>query len=235
MGTFGGAQPIVTDELLFIIDPSNKESYTSGNTFNTIGEVQTSGTLYNGIEFSNEGGGSLLYDGTNEHGAISSANADNFNHLLTNNFSALIWCKPSQIPGGIKSRIFGLGYVKQWQFEMRGGNGTRFTINYNKNSTNYFVSNGPNVSFDTWQQTGFVMDNGVVKHFVNGEFTGHNNTIVGDGNFEEFYQPYSYGNYNTGTDGRYNGYLSHHAVYTKVLSSEEILQNYNALKGRFGL
>ena len=235
MAGFSGARPIIVNGLIFIIDPSNKECYESGNTFHTVSkDYRYTGNMYNGITFTNEGSGSFLYDGTNEHASISATNANNFRSLLLNNFSALIWCKPQQI-SGIASRIFGLGYVNQWQFEMRGGAGTRFTINYKKNSTNYFLSNGPNVSFDTWQQTGFVVDNGVIKHFVNGEFTGHEHTIVGDGNFEEGNQPYSYGNYNTSTDGRYNGYLSHHAVYNRVLSANEILENYNSLKGRFGL
>lgn len=235
MAAFTGAPPIVTDGLLFIIDPANKESYVSGTTFYTISEnFRYPGVMYNGITFSDEGLGSFLYDGTNEHASISSANADNFNQLLINNFSALIWCKPSAIPG-ITSRIFGLGYVAQWQLEMRGGGGTRFTINYKKNLINYLPTIGPNVNFNNWQQVGFVISNGVLKFFINGSFTGNEVTIIGDGNFEESYQQYSYGNYNTGMDGRYNGYLSHHAVYTKVLTSDEILQNYNALKGRFNL
>jgi len=229
-----GAPQISTNDLVFIIDPSNKETYTSGSVFNTISDRYSyQGTMYNGITFSQEGNGSFLYDGTNEHAAISSTDADNFHQLLTNNFTAMIWCKPSAI-AFIASRIFGLGYLKQWQFEIRGSSFNQFALNYRKSSTNYFVK-GPSVDFDTWQQAGIVVSNGIIKFFVNGVITGGSHTIPNDGNFEEVSQPYSYGNYDTGTDGRYNGYLSHHAVYNRVLSGSEILQSYNSLKGRFGL
>jgi hypothetical protein len=47
------------------------------------------------------------------------------------------------------------------------------------------------------------------------------------------------GDYNSGYDGgltaRMNGKISIVRIYDRALSASEILQNYNALKGRFGL
>ena len=62
---FNTKLPIVTDGLVFSIDPYNKKSYVSGNT--TINDLvsngMTGGTLENGVTFDDK---NLVFDGTNQ-------------------------------------------------------------------------------------------------------------------------------------------------------------------------
>jgi len=67
MGTFGGAQPIVTDGLVFAVDAANYESYPgSGTTWSDL-VGSNNGTLINGPTFDSGNGGSIVFDGTNDY------------------------------------------------------------------------------------------------------------------------------------------------------------------------
>lgn len=72
MGVTGGEETIVQDGLVFAVDASNTLSYTSGSTtvYNIMGN--NTGSMVNssddGIPIdSSEGGGSWLFDGTDEY------------------------------------------------------------------------------------------------------------------------------------------------------------------------
>ena len=43
------------------------------------------------------------------------------------------------------------------------------------------------------------------------------------------------GGYDGNTDFDYDGIIANSQIYNRALSANEVLHNYNALKGRFGL
>ena len=65
MGAFGGPD-IITDGLVFSMDPGSTRSYagTGTTTYNIINN--TSGTLENGVTFSTNNGGYFDFDGTDD-------------------------------------------------------------------------------------------------------------------------------------------------------------------------
>jgi hypothetical protein len=141
------------------------------------------------------------------------------------------WIKPSNMPG-LAQRLFGLGYVSQWQLELRGGGTQRLSINYNQSGVNYFNGNGPLVTWEVWNHIGFVINNGVVNYILNGQLY---NGFTISGNFVPSGQPFSIGNYNGQGDGAYKGNISSCQLYNRALSATEINQNYNAITQRFNL
>lgn len=223
-----GAKDIVTDGLVLYLDAANYKSYTSGSTTWTDLTInKLNATLVNNPAYSTGSVKSLIYAGST-WGYI---NSNEVIQSLTNNFTALCWINPTTPFAG--ARLFGPGYIGFWQFEFRGGSGTRMSINYNNSGSNIFQSNGPYIGFNSWQQVGFLIDNSEVKFIQNGSIGSTNFTVAGS--FKPTNAVYSVGNYNGGTDGAYYGEIASHTVYNRVLTSAEVLQNYNALKVRFGL
>ena len=63
---------IVTDGLVLYLDAANTKSYVSGSTtWNDISRTNINGTLVNGPTFSSDGGGSILFDGSNDYVQIN--------------------------------------------------------------------------------------------------------------------------------------------------------------------
>jgi hypothetical protein len=220
------APNIVTDGLILYLDATNTKSYVSGSTIwrNLVGEF--SANITGPVTFSTGSIPALSYSG---NGWVYVSPQPIFTTLL-NNFTILGWINPRST--FIGPRIFGLGYVNQWQLELRGGGGTRLSINYNNGGGNVFQQGGPSISLNTWQQVGFVINNSVVNFIYNGQIVS-TGTFTVAGSFTNGNQNYSIGNYNTGLDGAYPGQIASHQVYNRVLSEQEVLQNYNATKGRY--
>jgi hypothetical protein len=129
------------------------------------------------------------------------------------------------------------GYAELWfagnQYAAK--NGIQLTsgdIRYVTTNSDY-IANASN-PFNTWMNFCLTINkvNGVVQFYKNGVFIGSNN-----------FTPFSVGtqavamgyNYLTGNTDWMNGSIATTSLYDRILSSGEVLQNYNVLKGRFGL
>ena len=63
---------IVTNGLVLCLDAANKRSYPgAGTTWTDLSHNPTNLTLYNGLSYSDEGNGSLLFDGTDDYASGS--------------------------------------------------------------------------------------------------------------------------------------------------------------------
>lgn len=227
MASIGGSN-IVKSGLVLSLDAANARSYVSGSTTWRDMASGFSANITGPVTPSTGSIPALSYSG---NGWVYISTQPVFTTLL-NNFTILGWINPSAASSG--ARVFGLGYINQWQLELRGGGGTALSINYNNGGGNIFQTGGPTVSINTWQQVGFVINNSVVNFIYNGQISSTGAFTV-TGNFANGNQNYSIGNYNTGTDGSYPGQIASHQVYNRVLSADEIAQNFNATKGRFNL
>jgi hypothetical protein len=210
------------------LDAANARSYVSGSTIWRDLASGFSANITGPVVPSTGSIPALSYSG---NGWVYISTQPVFTTLL-NNFTILGWINLSSTFTGV--RVFGLGYTSQWQFELRGGNGTRLSINYNNGGGNIFQQSGPSISLNTWQQVGFVINNSVVNFIYNGQISSTGAFTV-TGNFANGNQNYSIGNYSTGTDGAYPGQIASHQVYNRVLSAAEITQNYDAQRSRFNL
>jgi len=220
---------VITNGLILNLDAGFTPSYpTTGSTWYDLSGNSYNGVLANGPTFSSANNGSIVYDGTDDWVYVPSQTA--FNSLV-NNFTVVGWIKPSTL-SGVAQRLFGLGYVAQWQLELRGSGTQGLSINYNQSGVNYFNTGGPLVTWDAWQQVGFVINNSVVNYILNGQLY---NSFTISGNFVPSGQPFSVGNYNGAGDGAYKGNIASCQLYNRALTSAEILQNYNSTKARFGL
>ena len=225
---------IVIDGLRFCLDAANTKSYPgSGTTWTDISGKNHDGTLTNGPTFSSDNGGCIVFDGSNDHIGMLGTATDLGINDTSSSFSFSVWFKTGttsekymfdNFDGStqdISCRLDG-GELELYLRGSSGGivNAVRYG-SYTLNAWNNAVYNfDSSTSPDTFTA------------YVNGINTG-TSTSHFSGNFE------SGSNFRIGMrpagGGQFSGRIACAMLYNKSLTEAEVKQNYNALKGRFGL
>ena len=219
---------IITNGLVLYLDAGNNKSYPgTGSTWNDLSGNNNNGTLTNGPTFSSENKGSIVFDGTNDSCSYSLA----LNKALT----VITWAKS---PTSTWNDTAGLG-------SCRFQNG--FIIHNNENTTviDAYIMNGNVSASYTYLGSATVSNimiptmysfvtNGIDSH----QFYVNNSRIINSTTAMSRSDTPSSVAITLASDsgGRWNNIIFYsHLLYNRVLSSTEIIQNYNALKGRFNL
>ena len=230
MGTFGGAQPIVTDGLVFAVDAANYESYTSGSTTWSDLAGSNNGTLINGPTFDSGNGGSIVFDGTNAY--IQNGYLDNGGGSGTAQ-SYNIWFKADTL--NVSGTSQGLLFWDVYNGIRILHNSGEIGIQTDGDNSDGDFSPTPTATTNTWHNVAFNFNQGVsYECWFDGVSFGSaatsdtsgapsRNLLIGAKNHNGITQDF------------FNGNIAIVQAYNRALSSTEITQNYNALKGRFGL
>jgi hypothetical protein len=225
-------QNIVTNGLTLYLDSANKDSYPgTGTTWYDLSGNGYNGTLTNGPSFlSNQNGGILDFDGVDDYTSLGSSAA-------------------SLIQGKTAVTI-GIFFKLDVLDDLRGLIGT---LNYFCGGNLGLVARGDVLTF--YNDTGTCYDVGISSFvetgkwiYAVGTYDGTTTRIYGikDGTLSQSSGTSKSGATNTFTSdfivigNQYSSYFTNGQcgtafVYNRVLSQEEILQNYNATKTRFGL
>lgn len=240
-----GAKPygnIITDGLVLNLDATNPQSYPgTGTTWFDRSGYNNNGTLTNGPAYLQERGrGTIVFDGVNDYAGLPSGN------ITAGSVSMFFWISGSyqnyylsvfernSVTGtGLTTPIPSNGWV-QVGFMAVSGSSNKFVINgtvYNANGAGSFPYDNATYKPIFWM--------GNVVPF------GGNSTP----NTSFHLQPGggAYGGFNwvdftyktigvTATAGNqryFSGGISSALIYNRMLSDQEVLQNYNALKSRF--
>lgn len=221
---FNYSPKIVTNGLVLYLDAANTKSFVSGSTrWNDISRSGISGTLVNGPTFSNTNGGNIVFDGVDDYGTLSS------NLVLNGSFTWVINCK-SNVMSAAQNRQTYLAGTGNW-FE-QSDNDTLFVVNTNELSFNLELPTGL-LPQNTWYNIAVTRKTDNTFDFY---YNGVKQTLRGGGTtpVSASYNISIVGAISGG--GRYwNGNMSQILIYNRALTSDEILQNYNATKSRFGL
>ena len=222
---------IVTNGLVLHLDAGRVSSYGGdGTTWRDLSGNNNNGTLLNGVGFTADDGGSLIFDGVNDYIPIKS-----FDHTATNTVE--MWFK--QTTYSQYSCPYASGYLptQRWQFTNTDEN---MFIYFDMTGTN-FVYEDSGINVTTSEGWAHII---VTADYYNNEYkTYKNGSLVQTGdlnNMQWSYRPDTQG-YNfidisrnvTNNNGFLSGNISTLRIYTKVLSAAEVLQNYNATKGRY--
>ena len=204
---------IITDGLVLCLDAANKQSYPgSGNVwYDLVGS--NNGALTNGATYSSANGGVIALDGVNDYIDIPIN--------LTNTNYTIMGASRYVVVGG---RTFSAKNNNWLMGHWNGSTQNHFAEGWvssegaGSSDTNWriYAATG-NYSGDSWA---FYL-NGVLNAGPNGGGSnGPNNFAIGS------YQ---------GSSEFSNSHISFIICYNRVLTPAEILQNYNALKGRYNL
>ena len=234
IGYYGG---IVRDGLVLDLDAAKLDSYPrTGRIWNDISANGNNGTLINGPSFDSENGGSIVFDGVDDY--VSTTLNLGSNPLPAHTIS--VWFKTSVASGkkliGIESTQTGTSSAHDRHLYV-GTNGKVYYGVYD--STFRYISSTISVTGNTWVNAiGVSTGNNSIMLYMNGVI---DTTGVGNG-FSLYTTSYiKIGGFLPTTQwpnslsGVFTGNISQCQIYNRALSATEILQNYNAIKSRYGL
>ena len=212
---------IVTNGLVLNLDAGFVGSYpTTGTTWYDLSGNSTNGTLTNGPTFNSTNSGSIVFDGVDDHVKCL------FNSVPVQGPGTISFFGYYSINTGVLNTITITAGSLAIQVGIRGGTGTVWK--YGGGSLLTYTL--PTVNqIARWTTT---FDGSNVAVYINGILDSSTTSAQNQSsNSNTFY----IGTYaDTGLEA-FPGRLYNCQVYNRVLSSNEILQNYNAQKGRFGL
>ena len=239
MGVKAGPR-VSTNGLVFDIDAANSRSYSgSGNTANgLIGGI--GGTLVNGVGFSSANNGSFFFDGTNDF--INIPSQTNLLSFGTNNFTISLWLYPKYVYSG--SGFYYQTILSNYTSYESDFNSYLHVVLFNSDfynfydfisildsTGNYISGFGISLLINQWSNVVFTKDGTTFSGYKNGigstsvtktgvNYSGSRNTKIGGG---------------VSSTQTLSGNVTQVQLYNRALSAQEILQNYNATKGRYGI
>jgi hypothetical protein len=230
-----GGPNTVTSGLVLELDAGNIKSYpTTGTTWFDKSGNAYNGTLTNGPTFNSGSLGSIVFDG------VDDSCRSILNSQLSNSFTFSAFTKPTTIPitpstppaGIVVSEVasynnywafLGL-YLGKWHWALYDGGVNPYITSSAVPTTSWAYITGVR---DVVADTLYFYVNGVLDSTLNDTTTTvpvYSAFTVGG----QVSQPF-------GQSRLYNGSVAITQIYNKALSANEVLQNYNATKGRFGL
>lgn len=223
--------PIVTDGLVFSIDAYNTKSYVSGSTtVYDLSKQKTSCTLHNGVGFN---GKSFFFDGADDY--ISTVYNSDFTFNVGQSTSLSVWINPTAT-GTIMSNLTTspgawVGFVVQISsvgvhMDIRNGVNNWF----NKDSTPIIDGDWHHVAV-TYNGSS---DNSGINIYIDGELSTTTSTSNDSLTAYTNNNPINIGR-NPGFTNYFDGDIGLFGIYNRVLSLDEIRQNYDTTKHRFGL
>jgi hypothetical protein len=219
---YGG---IVRDGLVLDLDAAKRDSYSGvGTAWNDISGNQNNGTLINGPTFNSGNGGSIVFDGVNDYTSL--------NFINPYAETVIVWVKSNTSTWNENG----------WISSSRRQNGHIIHPNQSISSVGFYILNSSagfllvgtiTPSSITIPNMYCITTNGSNSHkiYLNGSLQATNTTSV-TRTTSPTAQTYEIAK--DDTVARYgNGTYYSVLRYNRELSASEILQNYNATKGRY--
>ena len=206
---------IISDGLVFYLDAANRRSYSgSGLTVNgLVGAIN--GALVNGVGFTSLNSGSFTFDGTNDQILLN-------NVILSGSqdFTISAWVESTGGTGTIFANysagnlqmLYSPNYIGFW---LDNNSAYASSANYKAGPVNLTVQRSGGFNL-------FVYLDGLLIR------TGSSSASIGTtSNFRL--------GASSGGNELFQGKIYNIQVYSRALTQQEILQNYNATRKRFGL
>lgn len=233
------------------LDAGNPKSYSgTGTTWFDRTQNGNNGTLTNGPTFNSANGGSIVFDGTNDYVNLSDPTSL---RLGTSNFTINLWfltINNSSSTALIVKRQsinpFNLVNIGIGTAVNTGGGGSDVTsskkirFGIRADNSNQYIANTTNDIIDgQWKNITLVRNSGTIALYINNVIQSLDVVYnLGTGISSNISVP-SY-NWSVGAVGDISvqyltGNISQTSIYNRALSAQEVLQNFNATKSRYGL
>jgi hypothetical protein len=224
---------IIKDGLVLWLDAMNNNSYPeSGTTWTDLSGNNNTGTLTNGPTFNTANGGTILFDGSNDYVTLPSL-------TLGNEITVMCFVRPqttSIIQTILGNSAAGTNTNGIRLFFNPSGAQRTIVTEVGNGSTGDTTSTGVKIVFDTWQHITYVLNKNTtkLKIYYNGILEAEKTSTVNNYNTTGVLR---IGTLIDGFPGFYilKGDISSYNIYTRELSPNEVLQNFNANRGRFGI
>ena len=208
---------IVSDGLVFYIDAANTRSYSGSGTSSNSLVGGIGATLVNGVGFTSSNNGAFTFDGSNDY-----INFGNSSAVQQSSGTLSAWAKASSPGGGYRGII-----AKQGAYGLFYTDNVLVAYDWAADAPR---STGLNIADNTWKNVVLTYQSGVsngTRIYINGVSVLTTTITVLN----------QTGNLFGGAEANAGQYaacqISLFNMYNRALSATEILQNYNATKGRY--
>jgi hypothetical protein len=220
--SYANGPKIVTDGLALYLDAGNSKSYPgSGNTWYDLKSSYNATVAGGSPTYSSINGGVLTFNGTSDYMLIPDPGS-------LGNFTISCWVYPLLSSTGGAPSIIASVYPSKVNFQITYfNNQTVYAGIYNAGwalTSNVSASQG-------WQNLVLTYNGSSMILYRNTVAIANVSTSISaqsSGSGIRIGRRWDFGDY-------WNGYISSVRIYNRALSSDEITQNYQATKGRFGL
>ncbi len=224
---------IVTNGLVLNIDPSKSTSYSGvGNTIYDLSGFGNTGALTNGPTFSGLNGGSLTFNGTSQYiDLVPSGTGITLTSSSNYNISCWVYVDSSQpkIAPSIIEKYNGVG---GYPIAIRYGSNSIYTIVYDGSNS---AATGGSVAFNTWTyfSANNILSQKKLEVYMNSSLMNSTtystlNNITTTASIKVGYRGFDANTY-------FAGKVAFLTIYNRALTQQEISQNFNALRSRFGI
>ena len=229
----------VRSGLVLQLDAGNHRSYPgSGTAWTDMSGLGNTGTLTNGPTFNSANGGSIVFDGTNDYVSIPYINSP---FRQTSQITYDFWAYK-----GVS------GVTNIMGTSVAGGGGTG-AVYFNSDTSIFFywcpsnplsdrqISATVSNTLNTWNNYSFTINyqTAVYQWYQNGvaltsTLSNSVTTYTPATSYNRSFDDYVGGWY-VNSPTYYTGRIASVSIYNRALTAAEVLQNYNALRSRFGL
>jgi hypothetical protein len=229
--------------LVLYLDAANIKSYpSSGTVWNDLSGNDITATLTNGPTFDTANGGSIVFDGTNDRAVV----LNNINlQMGTADYSIEAWVNFNTLPGvGAATATAALFRKNVTNFNecdlsiISGSGGYRINTSQGNGtfSTGYTSSIAISISTGSWYQFCITRQGTNISHYMTGSLV----STITNGLATVFTSSTADGSGSIGSvvngGNRTTGKIATVRIYKNVaLTADQVLQNFNATRSRFGV
>lgn len=223
----GGQGSIITDGLVLNLNAANPRSYSppyTGTTWTDLSGNGNNGTLTNGPTFNSSNGGSIVLDSSDDYINFSGNNAIDISTNTSVTFSVWVnlvfynYGNPGLWRTGNNFMIFQGGTYRPW---------VRW------NGTNILQPNtGYTTPLNEWIHLTYIVESGGpgVYYYTNGQLRHSSTHSISTPSFSITQLGYQL-SLGERTPGKY----AMVTIYNRALTAQEVSQNFNATRARFGI
>ena len=240
--TISYGSSIITDNLVMLLDAANPRSYPrSGSTWNDISGSANTGTLQSTPTYNAINGGYFIFNGTSNY--VSTAT------LISSptNFSLGIWFQTSIAAG---HKLIGFENTQTTSpstaYDRHLYIGPDGLLNFGIYNSGYFLATSSTAVNDgKWHYAVGAYNNtsGNMSLYIDSVLVGTSKTNL-PGVYTGYWRIASYtlsegapgpAGWPNGVDGYFNGNISVAQVYYLELTANQVSQNFEAYRGRYGI
>lgn len=219
---------IVTDGLILYLDAANRDSYPgSGTLWSDLSGNRNTCTLSGGYSFSSSGNGSVLFNGINGYGSVPSSPS-----ISLTTATASVWFKYTTAAGN-GAEVMGKHDTSSSTngFSIYLYNGT-MQASVKNASTSYSPPVNVAVSTNVWHNAVLTFSSNSTANFY---FNGSLISSAATGTLTTSAQPLRFADSVDTYWTIMGGSIGAASMYNRALSASEVLQNFSAIRGRFGV
>jgi hypothetical protein len=237
--SLGHGASVVRDGLVLHLDAANVKSYPgTGTTWSDLSGNGNDGTLTNGPSFSGGSKGSLIFDGVNDNTLLPT---NFFSFPTLNTFTINLWFNSTQTNGGTllgQQNTSNPSSASGWVpvIYLRADGLIRIEPFWTGSTSNFILSSSA-LNDSNWHNIATTFDSGVNKLYIDSIY----NTQQTGKTLTSFTSTYYYilgaGHAAARSLGSnyFSGNISNFNFYNRALTATEVKQNFEALRGRYGI